>query len=204
VEPWTQPADVKFSIGKLKYSEGNWSSAPTVERIVRHPSYSKPQAFQNDVLLLRLKKPAQDYWEGAKFVRLDKGLGLSGNAGKNLVVSGWGKICESASCSASNDLLKAEVRYIGPDRCKMGYEPGEITADMLCAGYNADEIRDACQGDSGGPLVAHGAGPNILVGIVSWGRGCARPQRFGIYSRVKSHRDWIVEQLKKHDEAPLD
>lgn len=54
---------------------------------------------------------------------------------------------------------------------------------MICAEYKGDVPKDSCQGDSGGPLVNSN---KTLVGIVSWGAGCAKENSPGVYSRVAS------------------
>lgn len=63
-----------------------------------------------------------------------------------------------------------------------------ISQTMICLGIPGVGGKDACQGDSGGPAVING---NTLVGIVSWGFGCARPQYPGVYTRVSTYRNWI-------------
>ena len=80
------------------------------------------------------------------------------------------------------------------------------TSTALCAGYsdginpNNNESTDACQGDSGGPLVRldEDAGYE-LVGLTSWGYGCART--FGVFTQVGNFADWIHEAKTKLDDC---
>jgi len=70
------------------------------------------------------------------------------------------------------------------------YGANAIKSSMLCAG---DDGKDSCQGDSGGPL--YDKGNDTLIGVVSWGIGCARPGYPGVYSRVSEAYDWIKETI---------
>ena len=60
---------------------------------------------------------------------------------------------------------------------------------MICA---ADSGKDSCQGDSGGPMVVQENDRYALVGVVSWGFGCADPKYPGVYARVTSQMAWIT------------
>lgn len=59
---------------------------------------------------------------------------------------------------------------------------------MFCAGA---EGQDSCGGDSGAPATSDGK----LVGIVSWGFGCARSTYPGVYVNLLNPeiRDFIRE-----------
>jgi trypsin len=104
-------------------------------------------------------------------------------------VAGWGALSES-SYTDSNILMTVDVPLVTDQNCQAAY-PNQITANMLCAGYPQGG-KDACGGDSGGPLVIKSTqGQDVLVGVVSWGIGCAEPKQYGIYSDVAAALSWI-------------
>ena len=85
---------------------------------------------------------------------------------------------------ATDELMHVGVEYITNTDCvspPYNYSSYEITEYMMCA---ADLYKDACQGDSGGPLFD--ASNNKVVGITSWGYGCAYPDYPGIYARIST------------------
>ncbi|KFW82571.1 Acrosin, partial [Manacus vitellinus] len=71
-----------------------------------------------------------------------------------------------------------------------------VHPENLCAGYPQGGI-DTCQGDSGGPLVCKDSKGDYfwLVGMTSWGKGCAGAKRFGIFTSVQHFHDWILIQM---------
>ncbi|MDQ0376681.1 serine protease [Amycolatopsis thermophila] len=103
--------------------------------------------------------------------------------GTKATVLGWGR---TADGGARSDVLRsAVVPVVSDDGCRSSYSNYD-SRSMVCAGYPQGEI-DACQGDSGGPLVVG----DTLIGIVSWGDGCARPGKPGVYTRVITYADEI-------------
>jgi uncharacterized repeat protein (TIGR02543 family) len=63
---------------------------------------------------------------------------------------------------------------------------------MLCAGAGSAGWfgTDTCQGDSGGPLAVFNDERWELIGVTSWGRGCAWDTP-GVYTAIKWANGWI-------------
>jgi len=53
------------------------------------------------------------------------------------------------------------------------------------------------QGDSGGPLVHNVQGRWTLIGLTSFGDGCARPGYPGVYTEVGHHLEWIASVISR-------
>ncbi|WP_328604336.1 serine protease [Amycolatopsis sp. NBC_00345] len=105
--------------------------------------------------------------------------------GTKATVLGWGRVEEGGT--RSDVLRKAVVPIVG-DSCASSY--GTYNPDiMTCAGYPQGGT-DACQGDSGGPLMVG----DTLIGIISFGDGCAKAGKPGVYTRVSAFVDDIKQQ----------
>ncbi|XP_035528100.1 suppressor of tumorigenicity 14 protein homolog [Morone saxatilis] len=156
-----------------------------VKRIISHPNYNQ-MTFDYDIALLELSEPLE-------FTNTIQPICLPSSshvfpAGMSCWVTGWGALREGGQ--KSQILQKASVKVINDSVCNMVTE-GQVTSRMLCSGFLAGGV-DACQGDSGGPLVCfEESGKWFQAGIVSWGEGCARRNKPGVYTRVTKLRDWI-------------
>ena len=107
-------------------------------------------------------------------------------------MSGWGTTQEGGRVS---DVLKVTEQTIlsstDPD-CVRGSQDSPVPNSKMCA-YR--QGTDSCQGDSGGPLVVREDGRWTVVGVVSYGIGCARTGNAGVYARVTNYLDWINQNI---------
>uniref|UniRef100_A0A8K9UI14 Peptidase S1 domain-containing protein n=1 Tax=Oncorhynchus mykiss TaxID=8022 RepID=A0A8K9UI14_ONCMY len=156
-----------------------------VDRIILNGQYN---AARNDydLAMMRLTKPITVGNSRRPVCLPPKNLGLK--AGDTMTVTGWGYLEEKGKVSPV--LQKATLPLIDSAQCSSPTVYGSsITSRMLCAGYLKGKV-DACQGDSGGPLV-YLSEQWQLVGVVSWGIGCAREGRPGVYCNVDDMLNWI-------------
>ncbi|XP_064078488.1 trypsin-1-like [Macrobrachium nipponense] len=155
-----------------------------VKSIVIHPKYERSN-MDNDIAILRLASPAILNDQVNPICLPDANKDFSN---VKAIVTGWGNTKEGGGYVSQ--LQEVQVPTMSNDRCKMAYSPEAITENMICAGYAAGG-KDSCQGDSGGPLATEDGGSWVLIGVVSWGSGCARPKQPGVYARVTKYVDWI-------------
>jgi trypsin len=176
------PSAIRVVAGRTRLS-GSDGTVAGVTSIWVHPSYTDAtNGYDVSVLTLDRDLP---YATVPLASAADADLY---RAGTQSTILGWGLTSEGAS-DTSDTLQRASVPLTTDAYCSNAYSDYDSTA-MVCAGLPQGGV-DTCQGDSGGPLVAGGK----LIGITSWGQGCAEAGYPGVYTRVRSYYDDIHAQL---------
>ncbi|XP_017518363.3 coagulation factor X [Manis javanica] len=171
--------------------EGN-EAAHEVEMIVKHNRFVR-ETYDFDIAVVRLKTPIVFRMNVAPACLPKKDWAESMlMTQKTGIVSGFGKTHEKGRPSSTLKML--EVPYVDRNTCKLS-SSFSITQNMFCAGYDS-KPEDACQGDSGGPHVTRFKDTYFITGIVSWGEGCAKKGKYGVYTKVTNFLKWIDRSLK--------
>lgn len=170
-----------------------------VKRVIKHPSYDR-RTFSNDFALVELEEGFDLENSGLTAVKLaTPEFASEGNQdpGVDSTVYGFGNIGQGQS-NWSKDMNKVVVPIVSHEEANRteAYD-GQVDETMLPAGYAAGG-KDSCQGDSGGPLVVfdHQNEP-VQIGVVSWGEGCAKENKYGVYSKVSGAYQWIQETISQ-------
>ncbi|XP_068458101.1 uncharacterized protein [Clinocottus analis] len=162
-----------------------------VETIITHHRFRR-NTFHNDIALIKLATPIKF----SRFI-LPACLPEQDFAEKVLMrqregtVSGFGRLGEGRKTSTI--LQHLNVPYVDRQTCIESTQL-RISTNMFCAGYDAI-AKDACKGDSGGPHVTSYSGTYFITGIVSWGEGCARKGKYGVYTQVSKYITWIQKGI---------
>ncbi|XP_066938072.1 venom protease-like [Macrobrachium rosenbergii] len=113
--------------------------------------------------------------------------------GQRMTVVGWGR---GSGSSPSKVPIAASVPVVSQVTCAESYKRVNNYIDdrQLCAG---DGDTDACSGDGGAPLNYYNPERDryYVMGLVSFGVGCANPEYPGVYTRVPSFLEWIKKSL---------
>lgn len=158
-----------------------------IDKYLKHPDYDN-QNFNNDIAVVILKDNIT-YSVNAQPIALPTAEVLPEVCA---LVSGFGTT--SFGGGSPFQLQSVNVPIVDRVKCRKSYSAQniQITNEMICAGYPKGG-KDSCQGDSGGPLVAN----EQLVGIVSFGIGCAEPGYPGVYTNVFKFLTFINQHMIK-------
>lgn len=184
--------DIAIVIGRHSLDKVSpTSQTRRISRIVQHPAFNR-RTVDNDISLLQLELPVtfsaaiRPICLPTRFVNYD----FNSQTG---IVTGWGTT--SFGGESSNTLLEVSLPIVSTANCMKNNKVGnKITENMFCT-YAPN--KDACQGDSGGPLnwLSKGTGRAYLVGITSWGVGCASENTPGVYTKVTNYLSWIQQNI---------
>ncbi|XP_054258708.1 uncharacterized protein LOC128983440 [Macrosteles quadrilineatus] len=166
-----------------------------IESTYIHEDYDKGYKLNNDIALVKLKGTGIRFSSYVRAVCLPPPPSAY-IPGTNCTISGWGSN-GTPGAGFSRRLKWTTAPMIADDECRAPYVYGSaLTEGMFCAG-DLQGGADSCQGDSGGPFVCPVNGRSVLYGITSWGHGCGRANKPGVYTRVVMYLSWIHAKL--HD-----
>ncbi|XP_042867584.1 trypsin-like [Penaeus japonicus] len=181
---------LKVSVGI--HNVHSTGSSAHVAHALYHRDYAKGSAYNNDIAVLVLTEAVGPATGVVPACLPSPGSSLP--SGAKVTVVGWGATSEGGP---SSSLLKqVEVDVLESSICSSSYGPSFSGQKMICAG-KVRGGKDSCQGDSGGPLT-YQQGRWTLVGVVSYGSGCARPNFPGVYTRVSHYISWINEAMRAY------
>jgi trypsin len=145
-----------------------------------HPKFNQT-SLENDIAIIKVAPSFTFDMLNLQPISTETNLQIA--EGTQCSVHGWGTLVYGFPFTPDN-LQTVVLKISNFDSCNKTYN-GELFDNMICA---YDDEKDSCSGDSGGPLVCD----NKLVGIVSFGYGCAFPDVPGVYTKVSAHQDFIA------------
>ena len=162
-----------------------------VSRGIIHPNYTWDDK-EFDIGLIKLASPLKltDYVQPVPLAEV-----RDPPAGGECEATGWGVTQEDGMFLAGN-LRKVTIPLVSDEDCFQIYQY-LMRDNMICAGETG---KDSCSGDSGGPLVCPlgSGGAPVLTGVTSWGQGCGRPGKPGVYTEVAYFSSWIEDTMAEY------
>ncbi|XP_066586306.1 coagulation factor X isoform X2 [Prorops nasuta] len=171
-----------------------------VDSIIIHPKYDA-ETVDNDLALLRLPVTLTK--------TASRGIACLPTPNQPLptnqlcTIIGWGK-SRVIDDFGTDVLHEAKIPIVSEETCRDAYMDHRITENMFCAGYRHRKT-DSCAGDSGGPLLCRdykkSENPWTIFGITSFGDGCGKRSKLGVYTRITNYIHWINKVMKQTDHS---
>lgn len=183
----TAPEQIGVSIGTSDISRSSELTLLKVSGVIPYPEFDIV-SMKNDLALLKLEREAD-----AASMR----VASSPVSDERAIIAGWGST-NSRRVVLPGVLQHAQVPIRTDAECTRGLGALYNPSTMRCAGVLSSSRRkvdgiDTCYGDSGGPLmVREQSGALTIVGVTSWGLGCALSTSYGVYTRIEKYSSWIA------------
>uniref|UniRef100_T1GX22 Peptidase S1 domain-containing protein n=1 Tax=Megaselia scalaris TaxID=36166 RepID=T1GX22_MEGSC len=176
------PKDVIIYMGATNRTAGGIRIR--AENIVHHENYTE-KPVMNDIALIKLSRSIKL----SNKVKIIKLLTREPAPRSKALATGWGKLRQTDEDYQIPELLQGvNLDTISLATCTKVYGSNRIQNENICAYTDG---KDTCQGDSGGPLAYRGK----LLGVVSWGAGCAQKGSPGVYASVPKFLPWIRKTI---------
>ncbi|NXI27737.1 PROC protein, partial [Sterrhoptilus dennistouni] len=189
----------KVKLGKFRFRSETDEQTIWIDKWVTHENYTK-KTSDNDIAMLHLAEHVMYYKYALPICLPTRNLAEQElmRSGRRVVVTGWGSTSEHNNSYAAA-LRYIEIPIVPHNECAQAMTH-HVSDNMLCAGSLGDR-KDSCSGDSGGPMFTRYKDTWFLVGLVSWGEGCGRREKFGVYTKVSQYLEWIQHHIDMS--APL-
>jgi Trypsin len=194
--------DVRVRLGAFDLAAGD-GAVFRIDRVIVHANYIRGQK-PHDIAMLHIvpdRRPsnAPVYRFAPITPKAPLRTGIERLlVGQEVRTSGWGR--STYKGTLLQQLGETKLKLMAHQQCKAIY--GDKYSDRALCAYAPGT--DSCEGDSGGPLTQLPGDRDLskvmLVGIVSFGRGCAERGVPGVYTRVEDYYDWI-QAAKKRTES---
>jgi V8-like Glu-specific endopeptidase len=172
-------------------------TAYSVAQYIQHPNYavsSTAGSYANDYALIRINGTFPTNLIRAKLPDATVMQAVA-KPGDPVTTLGWGATSQGGSGTTS--LREVTIPVVSDTTCAASYNGSTAASNLklvpavqICAGLAAGG-KDSCQGDSGGPLIAPYNGSIYSIGVVSYGKGCALANYYGVYSETAAMVSWI-------------
>ncbi len=183
-------------------------TAYSVAQYIAHPNYKgerhRDGSYSFDYALIRINGVFPSHLIRARLP--DAGVMQAvAKPGDPVTTLGWGATSQGGS--GSSTLREVTIPVVSDAACALSYDGSREASRLklnpalqICAGL-PEGGKDSCQGDSGGPLVASYNGLIYSIGVVSYGKGCALPRYYGVYSETAAMVDWITSTIRSNTRA---
>lgn len=191
----------QVKLGTLQAKQGKMFE---ISRAFTHPQYHQLETNEAlyDITILELKDPDSMLSEATIDWNWNETVPKTGEF---VTTAGFGYISQDwTALPDPNRLLRVDVPVVSRTECTATFENVDGSVH-ICAGYDEGKC-DSCQSDSGGPLryvetLEDGRQRQLLVGIVSFGSGCAQSLKPGVYTRVSAFASWINDTIVQAQET---